>query len=130
MTTLIVEDDFVNRLVLQKYLERYGDVHIAVDGVEAIEAVKSNLKQGSLYQLICLDIMLPTMDGHETLAQIRAAEVEAGYHVGQGSRVVMTTALDDAENVMGAFRGEADGYLVKPIEMESLDDKLRELGLI
>jgi two-component system chemotaxis response regulator CheY len=130
MTTLIVEDDFVNRLVLQKRLEEYGDVHIAVNGNEAIEAVQRMLDEGSKYDLVCLDIMLPEMDGQQVLKKIRSAEVDAGYSVGQGSKIVMTTALKDADNVMNAFRHEADGYLVKPIETDALQKQLRELGLI
>ena len=130
MKTLIVEDDFVNRLVLQKRLEQYGEVHIAVNGDEALQAVKSLLDNKDRYDLICLDIMLPGMDGHEALKQIRAAESESGYQVGQGSRIVMTTALKDADNVMGAFRGEADGYLVKPIEADQLHKQLQTLGLL
>ncbi|MFW5689812.1 MAG: response regulator [Spirochaetota bacterium] len=130
MTTLIVEDDFVNRLVLQKRLEEYGEVHIAVNGTEAVDAVKRMLAEGALYDLICLDIMLPGMDGHEALQEIRAAEAAKGYRVGQGSKIVMTTALRDSENVMGAFRHEADGYLVKPIDPDKLREQLSNLGLL
>ena len=130
MTTLIVEDDFVNRLVLHKRLEQYGDVHIAVDGDEAVGAVEAMLESGGLYDLVCLDIMLPNMDGHEALRRIRAAEADVGYGSGQGSKIVMTPALKDSENVMNAFREEADGYLVKPIEAEALEQQLRGLGLI
>jgi len=128
--TLIVEDDFVNRLVLQKRLEQYGEVHIAVNGDEALQAVESLLENKDRYDLICLDIMLPGMDGHEALKRIRAAESASGYQVGQGSKIVMTTALKDADNVMGAFRGEADGYLVKPIEAEQLRKQMQKLGLL
>lgn len=130
MTTLIVEDDFTNRLILQKRLETHGPVEIAVNGVEALEAVSNLLEQGKCYDLICLDIMLPEMDGQEALTRIRAAENKAGFAVGKGSKIVMTTALSDSQNVMSAFRGEADGYLVKPIEKEKLDQQLSALGLI
>jgi len=130
MRTLIVEDDFVNRLVLQRRLEEHGEVHIAVNGDEAVDAVTRMLDEDSRYDLICLDIMLPGMDGHEALQKIRSADVAKGYRVGEGSKIVMTTALGDAENVIGAFRHEADGYLVKPIEAEQLDEKLKELELI
>jgi len=130
MTTLIVEDDFTNRLILQKRLEEHGTVEIAVDGHEAIEAVNRCLETGVCYDLICLDIMLPEMDGQEALKRIRAAENQAGFSVGKGSKIVMTTALSDSQNVMSAFRGDADGYLVKPIERDKLEQQLTALGLI
>jgi two-component system chemotaxis response regulator CheY len=130
MTTLIVEDDFTNRLVLQKRLQEHGGVDVAVNGVEAIEAVSAKLADGECYDLICLDIMLPEMDGQEALKRIRSAEAAAGFAIGQGSKIVMTTALSDANNVMSAFRGEADGYLVKPIERDKLEQQLTALGLL
>lgn len=130
MTTLIVEDDFSSRLILQKRLEPYGPVELAFDGKEAIEAVAARLESDGCYDLICLDIMLPEMDGQEALERIRAAEAKAGFPVGRGAKVVMTTALGDADNVMAAFRREADGYLVKPIEKEKLEEQLRSLKLI
>ncbi|MFP4114905.1 MAG: response regulator [Spirochaetota bacterium] len=130
MKTLIVEDDFVNRLVLQKRLEEYGEVHIAVNGKEAIDAVRRMLEAGSKYDLICLDILLPEMDGQEVLREIRKAEADVGFQVGRGSKIVMTTALKDSENVMTAFRHEADGYLVKPIETDQLQKQLAEIGLM
>ncbi len=130
MTTLIVEDDFSSRLILQKRLEQYGPVELAFDGKEAIEAVTTRLKSDGCYDLICLDIMLPEMDGQEALERIRAAEAQAGFPVGRGAKVVMTTALGDADNIMAAFRREADGYLVKPIEKEKLEEQLRKVGLI
>ncbi|MFP4550568.1 MAG: response regulator, partial [Spirochaetales bacterium] len=113
-----------------KRLEEHGAVELAVNGVEAIDAVTNRLKDGKTYDLICLDIMLPGMDGQEALKRIRAAEASAGYAVGQGSKIVMTTALSDANNVMSAFRGEADGYLVKPIERDKLEQQLNALGLL
>ena len=63
MKTLIVEDDFTSRLYLQELLKGYGPTHIAVNGKEAIEATHLALEAGEPYNLICLDIMMPEMDG-------------------------------------------------------------------
>ena len=93
MKILIVEDDFVCRKVLQKMLATYGEVEIAVDGNEALEAFRLAQENGETYDLICLDVMMPEMDGHEVLAQIRKTEEVAGVGGLDRVKIMMTTAL-------------------------------------
>lgn len=130
MKTLIVEDDFVSRLLMQELLRVYGQCDVAVNGKEAIVAVASSLEAGTPYDLICMDIMMPEMDGQEALKEVRRLEEKHGREPGQGARVFMTTALRDRQSVMQAFREQCDGYLVKPIEKAKLLGYLRQLGLI
>ena len=127
---LIVEDDFVSRVLLQELLKGYGPSHIAVNGKEAIDAVRMALEAGEPYALICLDIMMPEMDGQAALREIRAMEEARGINSSRGAKVLMTTALDDPRNVVGAYRGLCDGYLVKPIEKVKLIEELRRLKFI
>lgn len=127
MKVLIVEDDFISRRMMQKFLDPYGETHIAVNGAEALTAFRAALKEGAPYDLICLDIMMPHLNGREVLETIRG--LEAGK--GTGSvKILMTSALQDSENVLGAFNAQADGYLVKPIEKSRLIEEIRKLGLI
>lgn len=129
MKSLIVEDDFTSRLLLQELLKGLGTIHVAVNGQEAIDAVKKELKWGDHYDLICLDVMMPGVDGQEALQSIRAMEKEKGIFSSEGCRVIMTTALDDAKNIRKAFYNLCDGYLVKPIDKESLMKELKRLEL-
>lgn len=130
MKTLIVEDDFTSRLFLQEMLKKFGPVDIAVNGKESVDAVHASLASGAHYDLILLDIMMPEMNGQEALRHLRKAEETAGLIVGRGAKVIMTTALSDKDNIMEAFRREADGYMVKPVDKNKLLEKLRELGLL
>jgi two-component system, chemotaxis family, chemotaxis protein CheY len=130
MKTLIVEDDFTSRLLFQEFLKSYGQSHIAVNGREAIEAVCRALEAGEPYDLMCLDIMMPEMDGQEALKQIRKQEEIRGILPPDGVKVVMTTALDDIKNVLTAYHGLCDAYLTKPIRKEDLLNELRKLKLI
>ena len=127
---LVVEDDFTSRLLLQKFLAPFGEAHVAVDGEEALAAVKMSLDENSPYQLICLDIMMPKLDGQAVLHNLRQLEEEHGILLGNGAKVVMTTCLSDYRNIMDAFRGQCDAYVVKPVERSKLMMQLHQLGLL
>jgi two-component system chemotaxis response regulator CheY len=130
MKTLIVEDDFTSRLLLQEILKPYGPSHVAVNGREAVEAVRLALEANEPYDLICLDIMMPEMDGQAALKDIRAQEEARGILSSKGAKIVMTTALGDIRNVSAAYNSLCDGYLTKPIQKAKLLEGLRKLKLI
>ena len=130
MKTLIVEDDFTSRLLMQELLKSYGPSHIAVNGREAVEAALLALDAGEPYDLICLDIMMPEMDGQEALRKIRENEETRGILSSKGAKIVMTTALGDIQNVKTAYSALCDGYLNKPIQKTKLLEELRKLNLI
>ncbi len=129
MKILITDDDFTSRILLQRFLSPYGEVHVAVCGKEALEAVQTAIDNGEPYSLICLDIMMPEMDGQATLQQIRKMEEDKGCDLSGRSKIIMTTALNDMKNVCHAFEGLCDAYLVKPIEKSKLLQTLQDLGL-
>lgn len=130
MKTLIVEDDFISRLLLQELLKSYGPFHIAVNGREAVEAVRAALEAGEPYDLICMDIMMPEMDGQQALKEIRAMEEARGLVLSNWTKIVMTTALGDKTNVLEAVRRKCNAFLVKPIQKAKLLEELRRLQLI
>jgi two-component system chemotaxis response regulator CheY len=130
MKTLIAEDDFTSRLLLQQLLAPYGECHSAVNGKEALEAfeVANHLKLP--YDLICLDINMPEVDGQAVLKEIRISEKVHGVQADKRARIIMMTALHDEVNVMTAIRGACDGYMVKPINKAKLLGQLRNFELI
>ena len=129
MRILVVEGDFISRRLLCRYLEPFGECDVAINGTEAVEAVRCGLASGTHYDLICLDIMMPGMGGQEALGKIRDLEEAIGLSMGNGAQIVMTTALDDHDNIRQAFSAAADGYVVKPIEKLKFLETLQELGL-
>ncbi len=129
MKTLIAEDDFTSRLVLQTFLARYGDCHIAVNGWEAVEAFRSALEGGQPYDLICMDIMMPEMDGREAVKHVRELEEAQGTFPRSRAKIVMTTAVTDVKDVMQCFHELCDAYLVKPINLSDLLKLLRSYEL-
>ncbi|MHC1744384.1 MAG: response regulator [Syntrophobacteraceae bacterium] len=129
MKTLVVEDDFTSRLYLSNLLQGFGETHAVVNGQEAVAAFSSAMDTGRPYDLVCLDIMMPELDGQGTLRAIRSLEQEAGVLVGRGAKVIMVSALGDKDNVLTAFRELCDAYLVKPISKAQLQGQLQTLGL-
>lgn len=130
MRVLIVEDDFASRKLMENLLADYGDYDSVVDGEEALQAFRLSHEDKRPYDLILLDIMLPKLDGQAVLKELRRIEDSKGLYGSSASKVIMTTALGDAVNIMTAFRGQCEGYLQKPITRAKLEDVMRELELI
>ena len=130
MKILIVDDDLSSRRILQAYLLKYGECSIAVNGNEAIEKFKAALIDEAPYDLICLDIMMPKIDGHEVLKTLREIEEEAGIFGKSIVKIIMTTALSDSGNIIKSFREQSEAYIIKPIEDAKLMKTLKYLELI
>jgi len=127
---LLVEDDFASRLLLQTFLARYGECHIAVNGREAVDAFRAALDRGQSYDLVCMDIMMPEMDGREAVRQIRAMEEDRGVLSTSGAKIIMTTAVDDIREVIRCFQELCDAYLVKPVNLAKLLGYLKSFQLL
>ena len=130
MKILIAEDDFTSRLFIKKYLSRYGECDLAINGMEAIDLTMVSLEQKSPYTLICLDIMMPKVDGIKALKTIRELEKKYLSNGEQPAKIIMTTALNDKDTVEEAYRYGCEAYAWKPIYVEKFDEVLRKLNLI
>ncbi|MEI6874759.1 MAG: response regulator [Spirochaetota bacterium] len=125
---LVVEDEFLSRNLLTRMIQRYGTVDNAVDGNEAILAIKASYEGKKPYDLIFLDIMMPVKDGQTTLLELRGYEEARGVLPTDASKVIMVTALGDAKNVMTAFKSQCEGYLTKPYSMESVQEIVEKIA--
>lgn len=129
---LIVEDEFISRTLLKEILTPFGDCDVVSNGVEAIKALEESYgTDGTRYDLVCLDIMMPKLSGHEVLRDMRRIEKEQGIYGPDVTKVIMVTALDDAKNIMEAMvKGRCAAYLTKPISRINLLEQLYQLQLI
>ena len=130
MKTLLAEDDFASRKFMDKYLSQYGECDVTVDGEEAVDAYMMALEDGEPYDLVCLDVMMPVLDGYQVLKAIRDIEAERGITKDQRVKIIMTTALNEERNVKKAFELGCEAYSGKPIDVDRFDQVLRKLGLI
>lgn len=130
MRILIAEDDYVSRKFLYKFLSTFGECDVTVDGMEAIEVFLSALESGVYYDLVCLDIMMPEVDGIKALKTIRLLEKERSIPKDKCSKVIMTTALNDPDGIFKTYELGSEAYAVKPIDTVKLVEVMTKLGLI
>jgi two-component system chemotaxis response regulator CheY len=128
MRILIAEDDMVSRKFLFKFLSQYGECDLTVDGLEALDAFLLSLKENKPYDLICLDIMMPKVDGVKVLKTIRQLEKERKIPVELRAKVIMITALGETNYVQQSFEIGCDAYASKPMDIEKLVKVLEKLG--
>ena len=129
MKILLAEDDFASRKFMVNYLEKYGECDITVDGEEAVDAFLMALEDGEPYDLICLDVMMPVLDGYQALKAIRDIEKERGITGNDGVKIIMT-ALNEERNVKKAFEMGCTVYCGKPIDVEKFKLILKKLDLV
>ncbi|MFZ4462249.1 MAG: ATP-binding protein [Bacteroidales bacterium] len=112
----IVEDDRMNRMVLQKILHKSGQVTMAVDGDETMKIISERYKKGHLFQVMLFDINLPSpWDGIKLLHTIRAEYKEYRY-VPFIAQTAYAMAGDREKMIDAGF----DDYLAKPINKNEL----------
>ena len=130
MKILIAEDDFASRKFMLRFLQKFGECDITVDGLEAVDAFLIALEAGEGYDLVCLDIMMPALDGYQALKAIRDIEKEKQIPEEKRTKIIMTTALTEGRNVSKAFELGCVAYAGKPIDQEKFENVLRKINLI
>ncbi|MDF2542977.1 MAG: response regulator [Herbinix sp.] len=128
MRILIAEDDLASRTYLFKLLSQIGECDLVVDGMEALDAYLISIKENKPYHLICLDIMMPKVDGVKVLKHIKDFDKHKGISPKKSSKVIMTTALAETALVQTSYELGCDAYISKPIDTKKLLDIVRELG--
>ena len=130
MKILLAEDDFVTRKFMTGFLSKYGECDVTVDGMEAVDAFMMALEDEEPYDLVCLDIMMPVMDGYQALMGIRNLEKERNIPPNKQAKIIMATALNDEKNVKMAFELGCTVYSGKPIDQEKFEQVLKKFELI
>lgn len=130
MRILIAEDDMISRKFLFKFLSQYGECDVVVDGMEALDAYLISIKEKDPYDVICLDIMMPKVDGVKVLKAIRDFEKQRGVMADERIKIIMITALADTEYVHRAFEIGCEAYAAKPIDTEKLIEVMKKLDII
>lgn len=125
---LVIDDDPEMRLLLEVALSAFGTVETAEDGLVGLELYRNALRGSRPYALVCCDVQMPGMDGHQTVLALRRAESHVSAN--QPSRILMLTALSDRSHVQRAIAVGCDSYLVKPFGPDQLAERVRALGMV
>ncbi len=130
MKTLIVEDNPVNSLFVKTILSVTGECDVASNGQDAIQYFSKAIEESKPYDVVCLDIVMPGLDGLEVLTKIRRLETDKGKKSSDQAKVIMLTSVDDPETIKETLEQGASDYLIKPIRKDDLLDKIRAFGFI
>lgn len=121
MRCLVVDDDELGRSMLTAFLAESFACDEAADGQEALDLVDQAWSAGTPYDVICLDIVMPIMDGSAALRQIR----ERDQQQGRRTKVFMISACSTPQDIEDAFfEGDCDDYVVKPFQREAVAQML------
>jgi len=127
--TLVIDDQPVIRKHIEILLKDFCECAFADDGSKGLELFEQALQTGRPFELVTLDIEMPVMNGHETLAMIRAIEEKNGILGLDGVKVVMSTSREDSQHIFSAFNEGCEAY-VKKIDMEKkLVEEIKKLGI-
>jgi len=114
---LVVDDDRLNRMVLTRALREQGyTTETAENGWQALELLCQQLRRG--FDVVLLDVLMPELDGYQTLARIK--NESALKHI----PVIMISAVDEMDSVIRCIKMGATDYLPKPFNAALLQARI------
>ena len=117
LRVLLAEDNAVNQRLAARLLEKEGHTVVVVtDGLKAVETLETDM-----FDLVLMDVQMPTMDGVEATALIRRREMDTGLHI----PIIAMTAHAMAGDKQRFLTGGMDGYVSKPIHSRELFDAIQ-----
>jgi CheY-like chemotaxis protein len=122
LSVLVAEDNEINALLMRSLLTRLGHHPvIAIHGRAALESWFAAKSAGAPYDLVLMDVQMPQLDGIEVTKRIRASE--AGQP-GRRTPILALTANALVEDRYACFEAGMDGFLIKPLDREKLEEAL------
>ena len=112
---LVVDDDLVGRLYIEKALQNAGyEVITAIQGHQALEMVNQYSPN-----MVVMDVLMPVMDGYTACTAIRKHEKQFNIPI------LMLTGLDDIQSVEESFNAGATDFVVKPVNLPIFLQRVR-----
>jgi two-component system, chemotaxis family, chemotaxis protein CheY len=128
---LIVDDDILSCKQLERFFAPYAETAMRTDGRAAVDVFAEALGAGRPFDVVCLDIIMPGLDGSQTLELMRAVEDDFGVDELHRARVIITTGKNDHKSIFQAFFDQhVFAYLVKPIKKQTIENELKKLRIV
>ena len=105
---------------MEAILNKYAKCDFAINGMEAVAKFKVALDNGGSYDYICLDICMPIMDGNTALSLIREYEKKIQISELDAVKIIVISALDEADIMRNISVKQYDKYFKEPINVERL----------
>lgn len=127
MKILIIDDEMAALTKMKVLLAPYGDCTLSTHGHQAMQFCTKAIEGGVPFELITIDIQLGDTTGHDLMEEIKKMEANARV---VPARKLMITASGTKENLLKAHAKGCDGFLVKPVKRDALEQKMLSLGYV
>jgi DNA-binding NarL/FixJ family response regulator len=127
MKILIIDDEITALTKMKALLTAYGDCTMTTHAEQAQQLFKAAIKNHTPFDLVFIDIQLSQSSGFDILDSLTQLESQADV---KASIKIMVTASGTKANLVKAYTRGCDGFLVKPVKRDVLEEKMRDLGLV
>ncbi len=130
INALIVEDVFLIQRVIERFIEPYGVFTVSNNGKEALKKYAEFFFNGNAFNLVCLDIYLPEMNGLDVLSNIRKFEDEIKLKSEERCKIIIISSVTHPATVQQAYKLGCDYYVAKPFSKEDIVNALKKIKMI
>jgi len=127
MKILVIDDEYVALSRMVKLFSRWGNAVGATNATQAVEMVNDALQSGLPYDIISIDIELPDSDGLDLLEKLKACEEKFHPQNPWYSKKIIISAKSKHDNIQKALALGCDDFLVKPVSLATLEEKMKHL---
>lgn len=127
MNILIIDDEPAVLTKMEAMLTPYGKCSQAASALQTMKLCADAVNGNVYFDLITIDIQLPDSNGIELLMSINQLEVKSNV---APAKKIMITSSSTKENLQKAFLNGCDGFMVKPVKRDTLDQKMQSLGFV
>lgn len=125
MKILIVDDEITALTKMKVLLSSYGDCTLSTNMGQALQLCQKAIRSGIPFDIITIDIQLGNDNGHDLLENINQMELRERT---TPAKKFMVTASSTKENLVKAYSKGCDGFIVKPVKRDDLEQKMLSLG--
>ena len=127
MKILIIDDEMAALTKMKVLLSTYGECTLSTNAGQALQLCSKAIKSGVPFELITIDIQLGDHNGHDLLEKINKLELQERV---PAAKKIMATASGTKDNLMKAYSKGCDGFIVKPVKRDDLEQKMLSLGYV